>query len=418
MEGAGLAARGAAVDPTVFSSPPLCLREGGEGEREAPSVAPPRGSGVRNDGVVDASSKMSKTIASDELSACTLQTLYVVGKQFLAQQGSTGWTDLYFVMERVGRAGLLYQGSIFNCRALQKTEQQRQAFISDLWKRSKPRDEAGGGEAMVVAARRDPSSSPADTEDDIGDIDVAAILAATIGSDNDGPDARAKVDMPYPELELNGREAIILTATRVLGSTTLMEAEKQCLLSSCGLRDSRQITFKMCKFLYARGSRVLKEQHKGAQTSWAQMFPVELLYNTWGTQPTSISASGEHFYPPDHCKAKKHGGIEHKRLALRIAAQVFPFWRTVVVTYFKDHPVAAASASKRFRGLVDAFAKAGGKTTPKKPRLRLSADKLSGTDAEKRALTMSAVQRAEKTGADGGPAYKSAALGVVKVGAG
>jgi len=316
----------------------------------------------------------------DDFSLRVLEAVRVVGQPLLGR-GDGGWTGMYVVLERAPRAGTSYKGTIVDCSRTIKTAAQGHVFMSD-WSR-----QGGSGRSLHAPPRSgahagagDPPPPPATVRDDGGgdegdsydDIDADACLRDTAGSDKDDTlsDPSGGAD-EYPSLVFNARQVIQKVAAAQMGQRTLELVDMEALLSSCGLRDIKQISYDMATAIFVKGSKAVKDQKKVLRFEWTQVCPPQLLHNRWMLHGNRLSVDGNNFYPPNHGRAKNHGDIEHKRLALCIAAHLSPFWRAIFVAYFTDNPVSKKPLAKRFRGADDAFSKAKSSVPAKKARLSL-----------------------------------------------
>jgi len=230
---------------------------------------------------VDGTTPGATSLELDDFSLRVLEAVRIVGQPLLGR-GDGGWTAMYVVLERTSRAAITYKGVIVDCSRAIKTSTQGQAFMSD-WSRQ------GGSAIAPPPARKhggcggggqDPVRPPVPEDDDDDSIDVDACLrdTASMGQDGGLGEEPGAVDV-FPDLAFNTRSVIQQAPSALMGKQTLTAAEIHELMTSCGLRTYKQLTFYIIKIIFANGSKALKAQKAVANFEWTQICPPLLRHN-------------------------------------------------------------------------------------------------------------------------------------------
>lgn len=188
-----------------------------------------------------------------------------------------------------------------------------------------------------------------------------------------------------PEMQINSPQLLLSLPAVKKGVKKLSREDLTSVLSSCGLRTYKQLTYNLVKGIFkkAYSLNIARGVRKG-EFAWGLVTPSGLLLNTWSMDGASVSVDRGSFIPPDSGNGSQRGGIEKKRVSLCVAAHICPFWGAILRGYFKENPVNKIALPKRFRGAEDAFANAHGRRgrRSKLPRLSQQAAAETGNKDE------------------------------------
>ncbi|OSX74807.1 hypothetical protein BU14_0267s0008 [Porphyra umbilicalis] len=287
-----------------------------------------------------------------------MQAIASLARQLIdGHRGPAKLTGFYAVLQTsTGVDGDSAKNIIIDCYGAGRSVEEK-AMIMGEWRQRRAGIDGGGGSYGQGARRKEPATPSAladkDAErsgsDDKNDQDGDAASGSSVAGEDDA----------YPIMTMNDPNVVPLLSTIQMGSKTLKQAELNLLLSMCGLRTYKQLTYNLVRGVFRLGFQALKAQgvRKGS-FSWALATPPELLFNMWSLEGATVKADGGCFFAPGHTNARHQGGIDKKRFALCVAAHLCPFWSFTLRMYFIDNPINKVAVSKRFRGADDAFGKA------------------------------------------------------------
>lgn len=265
------------------------------------------------------------------------------------------------------------QSIIIDCCGAKRTVEEKDLIMS-AWKKQNAGD-VGTQPKQGTPAALKKSPSPSKTVD--------APSKAKDGDASSGSDATDKESIPA--LALNSAEMLLSLPKVDKGVRTLSLKERNAMLSRCGLRSYKQLTYNVAKAIFKRAHSVIVGRGvRKNEFSWTLVTPHELLLNRWSMAGASLTVDGGCFFPPDSRNASQRGiGIERRRIALCVAAHVSPFWGAIVRDYFESNPVNKVALPKRFRGGDDAFANASGRGSRRRKLRKLSeAAKVKNADVK------------------------------------
>lgn len=290
-----------------------------------------------------------------------LQAIATLARQLVdGHRGPVKLTGFYAVLQ-AGREDGRPSSIIIDCYGGKKTVEEQDLIMAE-WRQRRVPPPSAQGEPGVPATLKKPTTQPKnDATVNDGDGDAAS------GSDN------ADIEV-YPDVVMNSADLLLSLPTAKKGLKALSKADLTAVLSSCGLRTYKQLTYNIVKAIFkAAFSVIIGRGVRKGDFSWSLATPPELLLNTWSMDGTTVVVDGGCFIPPDSGNASQRGaGIEKKRVALCVAAHVSPFWNAVMRGYFKRSPVNKLALPKRFRAGDDAFANANGRGARKNKVRKLS----------------------------------------------
>lgn len=276
-----------------------------------------------------------------------LQAIATLARQLVdGHRGPVKLTVFYAVLQAGNQDGRT-KSIIVDCYGPKKTVEEQDLIMAEWGQRRAAPTGAPGGPAPL----KKPPVKPNDNLD-----------ANNIGGDGASgrDDAGAET---YPEMMMNSADVLLSLPSAKKGFKALSKASLTAVLSRCGLRTYKQLTYNVVKAIFKEALSVIigRGVRKG-DFSWSLATPPELLLNSWRMAGTSVVVDGGCFLPPDSGNASQRGaGIEKKRVALCVAAHVSPFWNEVMRQYFVRSPVNKLALPKRFRSGDDAFANANGR---------------------------------------------------------
>lgn len=301
-----------------------------------------------------------------------LQAIATLARQLVdGHRGPVKLTGFYAVLQASsGSQDDRPKSIIVDCYGAKRTVEEKDLIMAE-WGRQRPAsaDKPGG---RAASSKLPPKLKAVSSGD--GDGDAA--------SGSDSADTSA-----YPDLAINGADLLLSLPTAKKGVKSLSQADLCAVLSSCGLRTYKQLSYNIVKAIFKRAlSVIIGRGTRRGDFSWSLVTPPGLLLNKWSVAGTPAVVDGGCFIPPDSGHASQRGaGIEKKRVALCVAAHICPFWGAVKRAYFADSPVNKLALPKRFRHGDDAFAKANGRGARRNKLRKLSRD-AEGKGAAKMAV--------------------------------
>ncbi|KAK1863147.1 hypothetical protein I4F81_005709 [Pyropia yezoensis] len=293
-----------------------------------------------------------------------MQAIATLARQLVdGHSGPVKLTGFYAVLQAstVGQSDRP-QSIIIDCCGAKRTVEEKDLIMS-AWKKQNAGDVGPQPQQGTPAALKKPPPLPKT-------VDVPN--KAKDGDPSSGSEASDKQSIP--DLTLNSAEMLLSLPKVDKGVKSLSLKERNAMLSSCGLRSYKQLTYNVAKAIFKRAHSVIVGRGvRKNEFSWTLVTPPELLLNRWSMAGASITVDGGCFFPPDTRNASQRGiGIERRRIALCVAAHVSPFWGAIVRDYFEGNPVNKVALPKRFKGGDDAFANANGRGSRRRKLRKLS----------------------------------------------
>lgn len=281
-----------------------------------------------------------------------MQAISTLARQLVdGHRGPVKLTGFYAVLQAAtGGAQERPKSIIIDCYGAKKTVEEKDLIMAE-W---------GRQQAGTTAAPK--ATGAGATTDKINPLVHDDGADGNPGSNDGGSGSDEAEAVEIPEMQINSPRLLLSLPTVKKGVMKLSKEDLAAVLSKCGLRSYKQLTYNLVKGIFKKAySLTIARGVRKGDFAWGLVTPLGLLMNTWSMDGSSVSVDRGSFIPPDSGSGSQRGGIETKRVCLCVAAHICPFWSAILRGYFKDNPVNKIAVAKRFRGADDAFANALGR---------------------------------------------------------